>query len=1135
MNKTSILIVEDEGIVAANLSDKLIQLGHGVSGIAAGAEEAIEKALTLRPQLILMDIQLNGLNDGIWAAEAIQMQYDVPIIYLTAHSDPATLARAKVTGPLGYVLKPFEMRDLATQIEMALYRHQAEQQLREQRELLRVTLTSIGDAVIATDSDGLISFMNPVAEALTGWPMPEAAGKPFQEIVRIVNKYSRAIVDDPVSEVLRTGLVVGLANHTLLLQRDGGEVPIDDSGAPILDSKGNILGEVLVFRDISERRQAEEMIQRNRQILQLFIEYAPAAIAMFDTEMKFISASRRFLIDYDIGDQNIIGRSHYDVFPAMPERWKEIHWRCLLGAVERCEQDPFPRSDGKLDWIRWEIRPWFENTGETGGIILFSEVITEHVRDVDNLNKNEEELRNLNRTLRALSNVLNAIIHAEHESGLLHEVCRIIIEDCDYAMVWIGLAEEDADKSVRPVAQSGFDDDYLEAINITWADTERGSGPTGAAIRTGMVNICKNMTTDPKMYPWREQAVKRGYASSIALPLKTNDRSFGAVTIYARQPDAFSENEAKLLVELADALAYGIMAIRFRLTGHQAQDALQESESRNRLLSETAGRLLTTDNPQGLVNELCRQVMKHLDCQVFFNFLVNEKAGDLQLSDWAGIPEEEARKIQFLQYGVAVCGCVAQECHRIVAENIEITPDPRIELVKSYGIQAYACHPLLVEERLIGTLSFGTKTRTHFSPEELSLMKTVAGQVATAMERIRLIGELKESRDELEKRVEVRTAELSANERKYRKLSQEFHTLLNAISDTLVLLSPEMEILWTNGGNPNLSNISPSEAVGQKCHKLLCGNTAPCEDCPARRCIETSKKTFVVETRNGIVLDKKAFPVIEGGTVSGVILVISDITEKMTMQAEAMQADHLASLGELAAGVAHEINNPITGIINYGQILLNECDSESIEKDIGERIVKEGARISRIVKNLLTYTRDRRKEKRPTRVCDILEESIILAQVQLRKEGIDLKIDLPDDLPEIKVNFHQIQQGFINVINNARYALNERYPESHSNKRLEISGERVAVGDRLYVRIIFHDHGTGISVDDLPQVTKLLFSTKPFGKGTGLGLNITQRFITNHGGRLSLESAKGEFTKVIIDLPAHRESKEIDENENSCN
>jgi PAS domain S-box-containing protein len=193
----------------------------------------------------------------------------------------------------------------------------------------------------------------------------------------------------------------------------------------------------------------------------------------------------------------------------------------------------------------------------------------------------------------------------------------------------------------------------------------------------------------------------------------------------------------------------------------RAEEAVRESEARFRLLSGTASRLLASQDPQGIVNQLCRRVMEHLDCHVFFNFLVDEQAGRLHLNACAGIPEEKIQKIEWLDYGVAVCGCAARDIVRIVAEDIFHTPNVRTELVKSFGIQAYACHPLMADGRLIGTLSFGTKTRNRFSPDDLALMKTVADQVAIAMERIRLIGALQRSRDELEERVKERTAALA--------------------------------------------------------------------------------------------------------------------------------------------------------------------------------------------------------------------------------------------------------------------------------------------------------------------------------------------------------------------------------------
>jgi signal transduction histidine kinase/PAS domain-containing protein len=382
--------------------------------------------------------------------------------------------------------------------------------------------------------------------------------------------------------------------------------------------------------------------------------------------------------------------------------------------------------------------------------------------------------------------------------------------------------------------------------------------------------------------------------------------------------------------------------------------------------------------------------------------------------------------------------------------------------------------------------------------------------------------ELVKINNELERRVEERTAELFVGERKFRKLSQEFHALLNAITDSLILFSPEMKVLWTNSKSTMQLRAKDSDPAGQYCYALIHDRAALSLDCPISRCFASGQREVAVATHQGAVIDLRAFPIKEGIKVASVLLLVSDITEKMVLQAEAMQAGHMASLGELASGVAHEINNPITGIINYGQILINECLDGSLEKDIGERIVKEGDRVGRIVKTLLSYARDGRDEKTPTGIPVILQESIILTQAQIRKEGIDLQIDLADDLPEINANLQQIQQCFINIINNARYALNEKYPGRHKEKRLEITARQCFVDDRPYVRVIFCDQGVGIPDHDISVLTRQFFSTKPFGKGTGLGLNITEKIVKDHGGRLLFESAEGEFTRVIIELPADR-------------
>ena len=165
-----------------------------------------------------------------------------------------------------------------------------------------------------------------------------------------------------------------------LRRQDGDSRWVLDTGTPWYTSEGELGGYVGSCIDITERRQAEEVLWENRNLLRLFVEHAPAAVAMFDRDIRYIMASRRWASDYGLNSQEIVGRSHYEVFPEIPERWKEIHRRCLDGSVEKCAEEPFPRSGGSIDWVRWEIHPWYLRTGAIGGIIMFTEVVTEQKR-----------------------------------------------------------------------------------------------------------------------------------------------------------------------------------------------------------------------------------------------------------------------------------------------------------------------------------------------------------------------------------------------------------------------------------------------------------------------------------------------------------------------------------------------------------------------------------------------------------------------------------------------------------------------------------------------------------------------------------------------------------------------------------
>ena len=761
-----------------------------------------------------------------------------------------------------------------------LERTEAEATLFDQREWLRATLSSIGDAVIATDAQGRVKFLNGVAQSLTGWSQADAIERPIREVFHIINEKTRDRCEDPVGKVLQLGQVVGLANHTALISKDRVERSIADSAAPIRDAKGRVTGVVLVFRDVTEQARAAEAVGR----LASFPNLNPNPVVEADLagRVQFINpAAERLFPELQLGDSthpwladwaSLVQTLCEGDAPttvrevAVGDRWyqqalsyvKELQRIRIYGLDvterRRAQQERdiaieflhrVNRSKGTLELIRAAatffqqqsgceavgIRmqdcgdfPYFEAKGfpaefvlaenslccrdDSGGLVrdpdgspvldcmcgnvicgrfdptkpfftpqgsfwtnsttdllastteadrqsrtrnrcngegyesvaliglcvgeqrlgllqlndrrkgMFSStdiafwerlagylavalakflaeeslqrnqadlkraqavaqtgswrldvrqnqlhwseenfrlfeipsetqltyesflstihpedrafvdaawqaalrgepydiehriVLGDTVKwvreraelefdrqgqllggfgttqDVTERKAREEEVHRLNRTLHALRNSGQAMLRAVDESKYMQDVCRILAEDCGHVMVWIGFIEQDEDKTVRPVAYAGFDAGYIEALKVTWADTERGRGPTGTAIRTGKPSICRNMLTDPCFEPWRDQAIARGYASSIVLPLMTDDHAFGAISIYSKEPDPFSEQEVHLLQSLADDLAYGIGAIRLRTAHARAEQSLRQSEQRYRGLVE---------------------------------------------------------------------------------------------------------------------------------------------------------------------------------------------------------------------------------------------------------------------------------------------------------------------------------------------------------------------------------------------------------------------------------------------------------------------------------------------------------------------------------------------------------------------
>ncbi len=455
----------------------------------------------------------------------------------------------------------------------------------------RSLVETASNAIISFDQENRIILWNSGAEQIFGYSKPEAIGSPvFGMLIAEEHENTLAELIEASQGMSSQKTVEIVAKH-----KNGGLFPIEISAFRRKLPNGRV--STCILRDITERRQMEDELRKSRDELELrvqerarellatnqalqekaeLIDLAHDAILVRDTESRIVFWSRGARETYGFTREEALGQiSHELLKTVFPMPYEKITQTLLEKGEWKGELKHTTANGERVVVDSIQVR----RDGEPAGFLEVN-------RDITTREIAQERFRKADRAFRTLSECNQATVRQTEEMELLRQVCRIVVDVGGYRMAWVGFAENDENKTVLPIATAGYDQGYLDQAGITWADTESGRGPTGTAIRTGKIIISQNALSNPAYQPWRSEGTRRGYASSIALPLIVERNVIGALTIYASEPDAFDEGEASLLSNTAENLAYGIGSIRVADQRRRSEEELRLYASRLEIINK---------------------------------------------------------------------------------------------------------------------------------------------------------------------------------------------------------------------------------------------------------------------------------------------------------------------------------------------------------------------------------------------------------------------------------------------------------------------------------------------------------------------------------------------------------------------